>query len=141
MASFPILHTLDSEHRSVLLQAGRYAVAGLVITLLFSAAYWVLARYFHVDANLSLFAVWVVFTGISYVTHGAFSFKGHGERDRHHVRAMRFMVVNLIGLAVNQGFVWLLVKQLHGAEWWPTIPFVFVTPWLTFALNRRWVYG
>jgi hypothetical protein len=35
----------------------------------------------------------------------------------------------------------MLVKQLGGPTWWPIIPFIFVTPWVTFALHRRWVYG
>ena len=34
---------------------------------------------------------------------------------------------------VNQVFIWLLVKQLGGPTWWPTIPMVFVTP----ALDLR----
>ena len=42
---------------------------------------------------------------------------------------------------VNQGFIWLLVKQMGGPTWWPTIPIIFVTPLLTFALHRRFVYS
>ena len=34
-----------------------------------------------------------------------------------------------------------LVKQLDGPTWWPTIPMIFVTPLLTFALHRRFVYS
>ena len=56
-------------------------------------------------------------------------------------RGARFMVVNIIGFLVNQFFVWLLVKQLGGPTWWPTIPIIFVTPLLTFALHRRFVYS
>ena len=60
--------------------------------------------------------------------------------NRQHVRLMRFLVVNLLGFASNQFFVWLLVKKLDGPNWWPVIPIIFVTPVLTFALHRRWVY-
>ena len=126
---------------AVMRQAARYAFAGLVITLLFSAAYWAVAELGGIDPMLSLAMVFVVFSGISYVTHGAFSFRGHGERDRHHVRATRFFIVNLLGFALNQFFVWLLVKQLGGPTWWPIVPFVAVTPWVTFALHRKWVYS
>jgi putative flippase GtrA len=83
----------------------------------------------------------VIFSVISYVTHGQFSFRGHGTRDQHHIRMGRFLAVNVIGYLVNQGFIWLLVKQLHGPTWWPTIPMVFVTPLLTFTLHRRFVYA
>ena len=53
----------------------------------------------------------------------------------------RFFAINVLGFLVNQGFIWLLVKQLDGPTWWPTIPMVFVTPLLTFWLHRRFVYA
>jgi putative flippase GtrA len=131
----------DPDRRKLFLQAARYAVAGLVITIAFSASYWAVTEWLHLDPMLSLLLVFLVFSAISFVTHGRFSFDGHGERDRPHVRLARFVAVNVLGLLVNQFWVWLLVKQWHGATWWPTIPFIFVTPWLTFSLNRRWVYA
>lgn len=132
---------LDRERRTIALQAARYAFAGLVITILFSASYWLVTEVGGLDPNLSLTLVFLVFTAISYLTHGRFSFRGHGGRDRQHVRATRFLVVNLLGFALNQFWVWLLVKQLGGPTWWPIIPFILVTPWLTFSLHRRWVFG
>jgi len=131
----------DPDRRVIVIQALRYAVAGLAITLAFSAAYWLVAELTGLDPNLSLTLVFVVFSGISYFAHGAFSFAGHGERDRPHVRMTRFLIVNLLGFAANQFWVWLLVKQLAGPTWWPILPFVLVTPWLTFVLHRRWVYA
>lgn len=127
--------------RGLIGQAARYGIAGVVITLLFSACYWVVAEFGGIDPMISLALVFMVFSAISYFTHGAFSFRGYGERDRQHVRAVRFFIVNLIGFGLNQFFVWLLVKQLGGPTWWPIIPFLAVTPWVTFALHRRWVYA
>ena len=132
---------LDRERRTIALQAARYAFAGLIITLLFSASYWAVTDLGGLDPMVSLTLVFLVFTAISYFTHGAFSFRGHGARDRQHVRASRFLVVNVIGFLLNQFWVWLLIKQLGGPTWWPIIPFVLVTPWVTFALHRRWVFG
>ena len=131
----------DPAKRVLLLQAIRYAIAGLLITLAFSFCYWAVAEIAHIDPMVSLLIVFVVFSFISFTAHGRFSFDGHGARDRPQVRMLRFLFVNVLGLVVNQGWVWLLVKQLHGATWWPTVPFVLVTPWLTFALSRRWVYA
>ena len=85
--------------------------------------------------------VFIFFSVVSYVTHGEYSFKGHGARDRHHVRMGRFLTINVGGFLLNQGFIWLLVKQWGGPTWWPTIPMIFVTPLLTFALHRRFVYA
>lgn len=135
------LHSLDPERRTVLLQLIRYALAGLAITLAAAASYWAIADLLHVDPMVSYTIVFLVFSGISYITHGEYSFKGHGERDRHHIRMGRFLAINVLGFLVNQGFIWLLVKQLDGPTWWSTIPMIFVTPLLTFALHRRFVYA
>ena len=129
------------EQRTLAMQVARYAVAGLGITLAFSASYWAVTEVGGIDPNLSLAIVFVVFTGISYFAHGAFSFRDHGARDRMHIRATRFLIVNLIGFGLNQLFVWLLVKHFGGPTWWPIIPFVLVTPWVSFALHRKWVFA
>lgn len=135
------LSALDPERRAIAVQAARYAFAGVVITVLVAASYWAVAEFLNVDPMLSLTLVFLFFTGVSYVTHGAYSFRGHGGRDRGHVRATRFLVINLLGFATNQLFVWLLVKQLGGPTWWPVIPIIFFTPLLTFTLHRRWVFA
>lgn len=135
------LDNLGHERRAVLLQLVRYGLAGLAITLAAAGSYWAITDLLHVDPMVSYGIVFLVFSGVSYFTHGEFSFKDHGERDRHHIRMGRFFAINLLGFLVNQGFIWLLVKQLGGATWWPTIPMVFLTPLLTFALHRRFVYA
>lgn len=137
----PTIGQGGGERWDMMLQIARYGFAGLVITILFSISYWLVTEVGGVDPMVSLTIVFLVFTAISYVTHGVFSFRGHGGRDRHHVRASRFLVVNVIGFLLNQFFVWFLVKFLGGATWWPIVPFILVTPWVTFALHRKWVFG
>ena len=129
------------ESRAVFAQLARYALVGLTITLALAASYLALAELGGIDPNLSLAIAFVTFSIISFVTHGSYSFRGYGRRDRHHVRLTRFAVVTLIGFAINQAFVWLLVKHLGGPTWWPTVPIIFVTPLITFSLLRRFVYG
>jgi putative flippase GtrA len=136
-----ILHRIDPAQRATLAQLIRYGVAGGLITLAVAASYWGIAEFGHVDPMVSLTIVFLFFSAVSYVTHGAFTFKGHGARDRQHVRASRFFAINILGFALNQLFVWGLVKQLHGPTWWPTVPMVFVTPLVTFSLHRRYVYS
>ena len=136
-----ILNRLGDERRAVAVQMLRYAVAGGLITLAVAAGYWAIAEYLGVDPMISLTIVFLFFSGVSYLVHGAFTFKDHGTRDRHHVRGSRFLAINILGFVVNQGFVWYLVKYLDGPTWWPTIPMVIFTPLLTFALHRRFVYA
>ena len=133
------LNRIDPERRAVLAQMLRYAVAGFGITVLFSAAYWAVAQL--MDPNLALALVFIVFNFLSYAVHGRYSFAGHGGRDNPARRNARFLMVNLAGFALNQFWVWWLVKEMGGATWWPVVPFLFVTPWLTFALHRKWVYA
>jgi len=135
------LHNLGHERRTVLLQLIRYGLAGLAITLAAAGSYWAITDLLHIDPMVSYGIVFLVFSGISYITHGEYSFRGHGERDRHHIRMGRFLAINVLGFLVNQLFIWLLVKELGGPTWWPTIPMVFLTPLLTFALHRRFVYA
>lgn len=136
-----VLNRLDSEQRAIAVQMLRYAVAGGAITVAVAAAYWAIAEYGGIDPMVSLTVVFLFFSGVSYLVHGAYSFKDHGARDRHHVRGARFVAINLLGFALNQFFVWFLVKHLDGPTWWPTLPMIFVTPLLTFALHRRFVYA
>ena len=133
-----VLSRLEPAQRTMMLQMLRFA--GGIIPLLVAASYWAIAEYFHVDPMISLAIVFVFFSGVSYVTHGAFSFKDQGARGNHHVRGARFFAINILGFLMNQLFVWTLVKQMHGPTWWPLVPAIFVTPLATFALNKRLVF-
>ena len=76
MIRFPSLLQLDSEHREVATQAFRYALAGMIITLLVAASYWAIAEFLDVDPMLSLTIVFVFFTVVSYFAHGEFIASG-----------------------------------------------------------------
>jgi putative flippase GtrA len=136
-----VASTPDKERLALIGQVARFGVTGLFLTVLVAGGYWLVERIFRIDPNLSLALVFVAVTGLGYILHSRFSFKGHGSRDQAHVRTVRFFVTNVSGFLANQFFVWLLVKQMGGPTWWPVIPIVLVTPILTFTLNRRWVFG
>ena len=122
-------------------QVIRFGMVGLLLTVLVAAAYWAVAEFLHVDPMLSMTGVYLVFTGVGYILHSRVSFRDHGARDQAHIRTVRFFITNTLGFISNQFFVWLLVKHLGGPTWWPVIPIIFVTPVLTFTLNRKWVFG
>ena len=125
----------------VLGQVIRFGLTGLLLTVLVAAAYWAIAEFTGIDPLLSMTLVYLTFTGVGYLLHSRWSFKGHGDRNNAGLRTTRFFVVNTLGFVVNQFFVWLLTKYLGGPVWWPVIPVIFVTPILTFSLNRKWVFG
>lgn len=136
-----MIDRIDADKRVLLGQVFRFGLTGGLLTVLVAAAYWAVADLLHVEPMLSLTLVFLFFTGIGYILHSRFSFRDHGSRDQEHVRTVRFFITNSLGFASNQFFVWLLVKYLGGPTWWPVIPIIFVTPVLTFTLNRRWVFG
>jgi putative flippase GtrA len=129
------------KHKEILGQLVRFGLTGGLLTVLVAGGYWVAATFLGVEPMLSLTLNFLVFTALGYFLHSRFSFRGHGGRDRAAARTIRFFTVNTIGFLANQFFVWLLVKQLDGPTWWPVLPILFVTPFLTFALNRRWVFA
>lgn len=129
------------EKLKLLGQIIRFGMVGLLLTVLVAGAYWAVAEFLHIDPMVSMTMVYVFFTGLGYILHSRVSFKDHGTRDQVHVRTVRFFITNTAGFLSNQFFVWLLVKQMGGPTWWPVIPIIFVTPLLTFTLNRRWVFG
>jgi putative flippase GtrA len=119
----------------------RFGVTGGLLSVLVAAGYWALATFFGVEPMLSLTINYLAFTALGYVLHSRWSFKGHGSRDRAGLRGLRFLAVNSFGFLLNQFFIWYLLKHLGGPVWWSVIPILFVTPLVTFSLNRRWVFG
>jgi putative flippase GtrA len=132
---------LPPEQRAVFGQLVRFALTGGLLTLLVAGGYWVVAELLGVEPMLSMTINYLVFTCLGYVLHSRYSFRDHGSRDNPAARTVKFFTVNTTGFLLNQLFVFVLVKQLGGPTWWPVIPIIFVTPSVTFALNRRWVFS
>lgn len=127
------------ERRVLLGQLVRFGLVGLGSTLLYAAIYWPLATYvmWPVLAVVIAFAVAVT---VGFFLHSRWSFKGH-ERDENAETKVQFFVVQSAGMALNALFTWIAVDVMGGPTWWPLLPAVLVTPFLTFALNRWWVFG
>lgn len=125
----------------VFTQLIRFGLTGVLLTILVGAGYWVLATPIGIEPMLSMTISYLVVTGLGYLLHSRWSFRGHGSRDNAAARTIRFFTVNTMGFLLNQFFVWLLVRHLGGPTWWPLIPVMIVTPLMTFTLNRRWVFA
>ena len=136
-----VLATLPpaDERRELLGQLTRFGLVGLGSTLLYAAIYWPLATYvmWPVLAVVIAFAVAVT---AGFFFHSRWSFKGHDRHEDARTK-VQFVVVQSAGMALNAFFTWVAVDLWHGPTWWPLVPAVLVTPFLTFALNRWWVFG
>jgi len=119
-------------------QLVRFGIVGLASTFVYALVYWPLATYAipPVLASIAGFLVAVVF---GYVFHSRWSFKGH-EAEGGVGTQSKFVAVQSVGMAMNAGFIWVITGPLHQQTWVPLLPVVFVTPLVTFALNRYLVF-
>lgn len=127
--------------RELFWQLVRYALTGGFVTALGAALYWVTATFMGVPPLIANVLAYLLCVVIGYALHSRWSFRGHGSRDNVAARTSRFFMVSLVSFGLNSLFVWVLTGPLNGPTWWPVVPMLFVTPFVTFALNRRWVFN
>lgn len=121
-------------------QVVRFVLVGGFVTVLGVGTY-LAAAYAGVVPLVANLLAYLVAMAVGYVLHSRVSFRGHGSRADPARRTARFVAVSLVSLALNSLWVWGLTGPAGGALWWPVVPMVLVTPVVTFALNRRWVFA
>ena len=134
---------LVEQHRTVLGQLIRFGMVGGFVTGLYALVYSPLASFEIVTPQIANLAGYFVAMITGYVLHSRWSFRDHGTRDNAARTTSRFFVVSLVSLGLNALFVFILTapNMLAGPWWWPLIPILFVTPLVTFSLNRLWVFA
>lgn len=118
----------------------RYGITGAAVTALQAVVYWILAVPLKLDVQLANFIGYLAAVTSGYFAHGRFSFAGHGGRDQPKARALRFIAVSLLSLALNAFWVWLCVTRSGLPRWTPIPLMAVVTPAFVFVLNRQWVF-
>jgi putative flippase GtrA len=134
-----MLSSLSPERRTMLAQLARFVVSGAFVTALGVIVYALVAIVLRWHPQLGNFLAYVVAVATGYVMHSQWSFRGHGSQ-RTHATKLRFAVVSVISYALNTLWVWLLFTRLQLGREAPIVPMLFVTPVVTFLLNRRWVF-
>jgi putative flippase GtrA len=120
-------------------QLVRFVISGGIVTVLGLGVYALIALVLRWNPQIGNFLAYVVAVATGYVMHSRWSFGDHGGRRDHRTK-VRFVIVSLISFALNSFWVWLLTQPLHLSAAWPMAPMVFVTPVVTFTLNRQWVF-
>lgn len=128
----------NAERRAVLGQLFRFILTGGFVTMLGVGVYALVALGLRWHPQVGNLLAYVVAMGTGYVLHSKWSFRGHGSRTQ--TTGVKFVTVSLISLALNSFWVWLLTELLRLDPAWPILPMVFVTPAVTFLLNRQWVF-
>ncbi len=131
--------TRNSHRRNVLAQLVRFVITGAFVTALGVGVYAAVALGLRWHPQLGNLLAYLVAMGTGYVMHSRWSFRGHGRRDQN--TGIKFVVVSLISLGLNSFWVWLFTGPLGLDPAWPILPMLFVTPAVTFVLNRQWVFA
>ena len=134
-----MLTALHPERRRLLGQLIRFIISGALVTALGVGVYAIVALVLRWHPQLGNFLAYVIAVATGYVMHSKWSFRDHGA-DRTHGTRIRFVTVSIISYALNSLWVWLLFTHLELGRGAPIIPMLFVTPVVTFALNRQWVF-
>jgi putative flippase GtrA len=134
-----MLSTISPERRTMLAQLVRFIISGATVTALGIAVYAMVALVIRWHPQLGNVLAYLVAMGTGYVMHSQWSFRGHGA-ERDHATKVRFVIVSLISYALNSFWVWLLYTYLSWGRAAPIVPMLFVTPVVTFTLNRQWVF-
>ena len=134
-----MISSLSHERRTMIAQLARFVVSGAFVTALGVGVYALVALVFRWHPQLGNFLAYVVAVATGYVMHSKWSFRGHGS-ERTHATRVRFVIVSVISYALNSFWVWLLFTHLALGRGAPIVPMLFVTPAVTFLLNRHWVF-
>jgi putative flippase GtrA len=133
-----MLSTISPERREILSQLARFLVSGALVTLLGVGVYAVVALGLRWHPQIGNLLAYVVAMATGYTMHSRWSFRDRGERTGG--TAVKFIIVSLISLGLNSFWVFLITGPLGFGPAWPILPMLFVTPAVTFTLNRQWVF-
>ena len=117
----------------------RYAFAGLCVTQFATFVYSAAVLLLRMDALLANVVSTAFGLASGYVIHSRWSFAA-GQSANERLQVGRFLLASLLGFLINSMWLWLLVKILHLSPLAPVPLMMLATPWISFLLNRYWVF-
>ena len=127
------------RYQGLAFQFFKFGLGGVLATAVNVGIYYVGVQGFHADPNLSWCSGFGLALVVSYLFHSRWVFNVK-QSQSHATLGSRFFAVALFGFAVNSGWVWLLATYMKLPTWTPIPLILFVTPVITFLLNRLWVF-
>lgn len=91
----------------------RYFFVGGAAAALDFVVFALLTKGFHADWFWSAVTSFVLATLLNYVLSIRFVFQSGARFSRKHHEIMLVFLVSLIGLAINQGVLWICIDHLH----------------------------
>ena len=133
--AFPFIAT------DVFAQLVRFACAGLGVTLFSVSVYSFTAAVLHIAPLIANTISYGFGLAAGYAIHSRWSFSAGAESKAEEAGMFgRFLAASLFGFALNSFWVWLTTHFLHLSPLAPVPMMMFVTPLLSFLLNRYWVF-
>jgi putative flippase GtrA len=123
----------------MLAQLLRFGITGAFVTALGVGVYVLVVTLLRWHPQIGNILAYVTAMATGYVMHSSWSFRDHGG-ERTGATKAKFFLVSLISYALNAFWVWLLYSYLDFGRLAPIVPMLFVTPLVTFVLNRQWVF-
>lgn len=120
-------------------QLARFIVSGAFVTALGVVVYALVALLLRWHPQLGNLLAYLVAMATGYLMHSRWSFRDHGG-ERTAATKLRFLIVSLVSYLLNSLWVWLITEPLGLDPAWPILPMLFITPAVTFVLNRHWVF-
>jgi len=117
----------------------RYVFAGFCVTQFAAAVYSAFVLFLRVDALLANVLSTACGLCAGYLVHSRWSF-ATGAEGNEAWQVGRFLLASAFAFLVNTMWVWLLVKKFHLPALAPVPLMMFATPWISFLLNRYWVF-
>ena len=123
----------------MLAQLIRFGITGAFVTALGVIVYAAVAMLLRWHPQIGNLLAYLTAMATGYALHSTWSFRGHGS-ERTHATKLRFGIVSLISYGLNSLWVWLLFTHFNLGRAAPIVPMLFITPAVTFLLNRQWVF-
>ena len=120
-------------------QLVRYAFAGLCVTQFAACVYSAAVLFLRVDPVVANVISTSFGLAAGYLVHSRWSFGGSGTSNQAW-QVGRFVLASLFAFLVNSIWVLLLTKILRLSPLAPVPLMMFATPWISFLLNRYWVF-
>lgn len=119
----------------------RFLFAGLIVTFFSASIYLIVAGWFGVEPLLANFDAYLAGALLGYRIHFHWTFSERTQpQDSGHANG-RFLTGSSSALLLNSFWTWMLTDLVSGPVWLPVLPMIFITPLLSFQLNKRWVFA
>lgn len=139
-APFVIPRQVGPAGSEAIRQLVRFGVAGGGVAMISVFVYWVAAVPLGIHPLIANFISYLTNIALGFLIHRAWTFRELTRHDRGGRAPYRYVAVSLIALALNTVWTALLTQILRLPAWTPILPMVFVTPLVTFVINRHWVF-